>query len=84
VGAGESPNAFGRRFVLDAASYPLAVQAGQNLPLNPAARNTGGAPFPLNRGADGSGAAHTHSDTRDRVDPGPEHHWRQSRRFRGA
>ena len=47
AGAGELQKAFGYRFVLDSASYPLAVQPGSNLAVKMTVRNTGSAPFYL-------------------------------------
>jgi len=47
TGAAEVQNAFGYRFVLDSASYPLAVQPGEKLNVKLTARNTGSAPFYL-------------------------------------
>lgn len=47
AGAAELQKAFGYRFVLDAASYPLAVQPGANLTVKLTVRNTGSAPFYL-------------------------------------
>jgi hypothetical protein len=47
AGAGELQNAFGYRFVLNAASYPLAVQPGKSLTVKLSVRNTGSAPFYL-------------------------------------
>lgn len=47
AGAGELQKAFGYRFVLDAAGYPLAVQPGQPLTVKLSVRNTGSAPFYL-------------------------------------
>ena len=47
AGAGEVQKAFGYRFVLDSASYPLAVQPGAKLPVKLTVRNTGSAPFYL-------------------------------------
>ena len=47
AGAGELQKAFGYRFVLDSASYPLAVQPGNNLTVKLTVRNTGSAPFYL-------------------------------------
>ena len=46
-GAGELQKAFGYRFVLDSAGYPLAAQPGSNLTVKLAVRNTGSAPFYL-------------------------------------
>ncbi len=45
AGAGELQKAFGYRFVLDSASYPLAVQPGKPLTVRLSVRNTGSAPF---------------------------------------
>ena len=47
AGAGELQKAFGYRFVLDSASYPLAVQPGKTLAVKLSVRNTGSAPFYL-------------------------------------
>lgn len=47
AGAGELQKAFGYRFVLDSASYPLAAQPGNNLAVKLTVRNTGSAPFYL-------------------------------------
>ena len=47
AGAGEVQRAFGYRFVLEAASYPLSVQPGKNLTVKLSVRNTGSAPFYL-------------------------------------
>jgi hypothetical protein len=47
AGAAEIQKAFGYRFVLDSASYPLAVKPGENLPVKLTVRNTGSAPFYL-------------------------------------
>jgi hypothetical protein len=47
AGAAELQKAFGYRFVLDSASYPLAVQPGKQLTVKLAVRNTGSAPFYL-------------------------------------
>ena len=47
AGAGEVQKAFGYRFLLDSASYPLAVRPGEKLPVNLTVRNTGSAPFYL-------------------------------------
>jgi hypothetical protein len=47
AGAAELQKAFGYRFVLEAASYPLTVQPGQPLPVKLSVRNTGSAPFYL-------------------------------------
>ena len=47
AGAAELQKAFGYRFVLDSASYPLAVQPGQKLTVKLTVRNTGSAPFYL-------------------------------------
>ncbi len=47
AGAGELQKAFGYRFVLDSASYPLAVRPGQKLTVKLSVRNTGSAPFYL-------------------------------------
>ena len=46
-GAGELQKAFGYRFVVDFASYPLTVKPGEKLPVKLAVRNTGSAPFYL-------------------------------------
>lgn len=46
-GAGELQKAFGYRFVIDGAAYPLAVNPGEKLPIKLAVRNTGSAPFYL-------------------------------------
>lgn len=45
-GAGELQKAFGYRFVIDSASYPLVAQ-GENLTVKFTVRNTGSAPFYL-------------------------------------
>jgi hypothetical protein len=47
AGAAELQQAFGYRFVLDSASYPVAVQPGRNLTVRLTVRNTGSAPFYL-------------------------------------
>jgi hypothetical protein len=47
AGAAELQKAFGYRFVLDSASYPLAVQPGDPLAVKLSVRNTGSAPFYL-------------------------------------
>ena len=47
AGAAEIQKAFGYRFVLDSASYPLAMQPGEKLNVKLTARNTGSAPFYL-------------------------------------
>lgn len=47
AGAAEMQKAFGYRFVLDAVSYPPAVQPGGKLSVKLAVRNTGSAPFYL-------------------------------------
>lgn len=47
AGAAELQQAFGYRFVLDSASYPLAVQPGQHFTVKLTVRNTGSAPFYL-------------------------------------
>ena len=47
AGAAELQKAFGYRFVLDSASYPLAVQPGKKLTVKLSVRNTGSAPFYL-------------------------------------
>jgi hypothetical protein len=47
AGATELQNAFGYRFVLDSAGYPLAVQPGKTLTVKLSVRNTGSAPFYL-------------------------------------
>jgi hypothetical protein len=47
AGAAELQKAFGYRFVLDAASYLLAVQPGKTLTVKLTVRNTGSAPFYL-------------------------------------
>jgi len=47
AGAAELQNAFGYRFVLEAARYPLAVQPGEKLSVKLKVRNTGSAPFYL-------------------------------------
>lgn len=47
AGAAELQKAFGYRFVLDSASYPAAVQAGDSLSVRLNVRNTGSAPFYL-------------------------------------
>jgi hypothetical protein len=44
-GAGELQKAFGYRFVLDSASYPLAVTPGNSLAVKLSVRNTGSAPI---------------------------------------
>jgi hypothetical protein len=47
AGAAELQKAFGYRFVLDSASYPLAAEPGKTLPVKLTVRNTGSAPFYL-------------------------------------
>ncbi len=47
AGAGELQKAFGYRFVLDSATYPLSVKPGEKLPIKLTVRNTGSAPFYL-------------------------------------
>jgi hypothetical protein len=47
AGAAELQKAFGYRFVLDSASYPLAVPPGKELTVKLTVRNTGSAPFYL-------------------------------------
>jgi len=47
AGAAELQRVFGYRFVLDSASYPLAVPPGENLTVKLTVRNTGSAPFYL-------------------------------------
>ncbi len=47
AGAAEIQKAFGYRFVIESAGYPLAVQPGQKLTLKLTVRNTGSAPFYL-------------------------------------
>lgn len=47
AGAGELQKAFGYRFVIDSASYPLTIQSGAKLPVKLTVRNTGSAPFYL-------------------------------------
>ncbi len=47
AGAAELQKAFGYRFVLDSASYPLALQPGETLTVKLTVRNTGSAPFYL-------------------------------------
>lgn len=47
AGAAELQKAFGYRFVLEAAGYPLAVPPGGTLTVKLAVRNTGSAPFYL-------------------------------------
>jgi hypothetical protein len=47
AGAAELQKAFGYRFVLDSASYPLAVTPGGKLTVKLTVRNTGSAPFYL-------------------------------------
>lgn len=47
AGAAELQKAFGYRFVLDSASYPLTVQPGKTLMMKLSVRNTGSAPFYL-------------------------------------
>ena len=47
AGAAEIQKAFGYRFVLDSASYPLAVPPGKELKVKLTVRNTGSAPFYL-------------------------------------
>jgi hypothetical protein len=46
-GAGELQKAFGYRFVLESASYPLAVTPGNRLAMKLTVRNTGSAPIYL-------------------------------------
>ncbi len=45
AGAAELQKAFGYRFVLDSAAYPLAVKPGEKLAVKLTVRNTGSAPF---------------------------------------
>ncbi len=47
AGAAELQKAFGYRFVLDSAGYPLVVQPGGKLAVKLTVRNTGSAPFYL-------------------------------------
>jgi hypothetical protein len=47
AGAAELQKAFGYRFVLDSASYPLTVQPGKEFTVKLSVRNTGSAPFYL-------------------------------------
>jgi hypothetical protein len=47
AGAAELQQAFGYRFVLDSASYPLVLQPGKTLTVQLSVRNTGSAPFYL-------------------------------------
>jgi hypothetical protein len=47
AGAAELQEAFGYRFVLDAVSYPRAVQPGGKVTVKLSVRNTGSAPFYL-------------------------------------
>ncbi|MCX8038674.1 MAG: DUF4832 domain-containing protein [Candidatus Sumerlaeia bacterium] len=47
AGAAELQQAFGYRYVLEAAAYPLTVQPGQTLTVKLTVRNTGSAPFYL-------------------------------------
>jgi len=47
AGAAELQKAFGYRFVLESAGYPLAVQPGRPLTVKLSVRNTGSAPFYL-------------------------------------
>ena len=47
AGAAELQKAFGYRFVLESASYPITLEAGKNLPIKLSVRNTGSAPFYL-------------------------------------
>jgi hypothetical protein len=47
AGAAELQKAFGYRFVLDSASYPIAVHPGKKLTVKLSVRNTGSAPFYL-------------------------------------
>jgi len=47
AGAAELQKAFGYRFVLDSAGYPLTVQPGKKLTVRLSVRNTGSAPFYL-------------------------------------
>jgi hypothetical protein len=47
AGAAELQKAFGYRFVLDSAGYPLAVQAGKQFTVKLTVRNTGSTPFYL-------------------------------------
>ena len=47
AGAGELQKAFGYRFVIDSAGYPLAASPGRMLAVKLAVRNTGSAPFYL-------------------------------------
>jgi hypothetical protein len=47
AGAAELQEAFGYRFILDAARYPLSIEPGEKLALKLLVRNTGSAPFYL-------------------------------------
>jgi hypothetical protein len=47
AGAGELQKAFGYRFVLDSASYPVTRKPGESLTVKLNVRNTGSAPFYL-------------------------------------
>jgi hypothetical protein len=47
LGAAELQKVFGYRFVLESASYPLAVQPNSKMTVKLTARNTGSAPFYL-------------------------------------
>lgn len=47
AGAAEVQKAFGYRFVLDSAEYPLVIEPGRKLTLKLNVRNTGSAPFYL-------------------------------------
>lgn len=47
AGAAELQKAFGYRFVLESAGYPLALQPGKKLTVKLTVRNTGSAPFYL-------------------------------------
>ncbi len=47
AGAAEIQKAFGYRFVLESASYPIAVKPGEKLSVKLTVRNTGSAPFYL-------------------------------------
>jgi hypothetical protein len=47
AGAAEVQKAFGYRFVIDSATYPLSLEPGAKLPVELTVRNTGSAPFYL-------------------------------------
>lgn len=47
TGAGELQKIFGYRFMLESASYPIAVKPGEDLTVKLSVKNTGSAPFYL-------------------------------------